>query len=81
MLQAALPLARLELLDLAIPRRYAFRSAVGVRTIKRALLVRWWCPDGRWGIGEFAGRADPFFSGEFLDGAVKIVVSKGLLED
>lgn len=66
----ALPLSHLELIDLSIPRRYPFHSAVGTRTVKRALLVRWWCPDGSSGVGEFSGRADPFFSGEFLDGAV-----------
>ncbi|MDG1478242.1 MAG: enolase C-terminal domain-like protein [Myxococcota bacterium] len=64
------PLARLELLHLALPRRYTFRSAIGTRSEKQVLMIRWWMPDGSWGIGEASCRADPRYSGEFIDGAV-----------
>ena len=72
-LEAPVTLDRLELLELSLPRREVFTSAVGVRTEKRVLLVRWWDADGQWGIGEASCRADPFYSGEFLDGAVLMI--------
>ena len=62
-------LSHLELLEVVLPRRAPFQSAIGWRTEERVLLVRWWWPDGSWGIGESSCRADPFFSGEFVDGA------------
>lgn len=62
-------LSRLELLEVVLPRRAPFQSAIGWRTEERVLLVRWWAPDGSWGVGESSCRADPFFSGEFVDGA------------
>ena len=66
-------LDRLELIELTLPRRQVFTSAVGVRKEKRVLLVRWWDADGQWGVGEASCRADPFYSGEFLDGAVLMI--------
>ena len=63
-------LARLELIEAAVPQVEAFRSAVGVRRERRALYVRWWDQDGRWGIGECSCRPDPFYSAEFNE-AVK----------
>lgn len=66
-------LARLELSVVLVPQVEAFRSAVGVRTQRRALFVRWVDADGAWGIGECSCRPDPFFSGEFVDGAVAVI--------
>jgi O-succinylbenzoate synthase len=62
-------LDRLEVLELVIPQVESFRSAIGVRTERRALFVRWFDKEGRWGLGECSCRPDPFFSGEFVDGA------------
>jgi O-succinylbenzoate synthase len=70
LLDTPAPLARLEILHLTLPRRYTFRSAIGIRAEKQALMVRWWAPDGSWGVGEASCRADPLYSGEFIDGAV-----------
>ena len=64
-----LTLERLEILELVVPQVESFRSAVGVRNERRALFVRWFDADGGWGLGECSCRPDPFFSGEFVDGA------------
>lgn len=69
LLARAIDLERLEITELAVPQVESFRSAVGVRHERRALFVRWRRSDGAWGIGECSCRPDPFFSGEFLDGA------------
>ncbi len=71
----ALPvsLARLEISVACLPQRESFRSAVGVRNERRALLVRWVDGAGGWGIGESSCRPDPFFSGEFVDGSVAVL--------
>jgi O-succinylbenzoate synthase len=66
-------LARLELSVVHVPQREVFRSAVGVRRERQALFVRWVDADGAWGIGECSCRPDPFFSGEFVDGAVAVI--------
>ena len=73
LLSTPVTLDRLELIELSLPPCQVFTSAVGVRTVKRVLLVRWWDVDGQWGIGEASCRADPFYSGEFLDGAVLMI--------
>jgi O-succinylbenzoate synthase len=70
LLETPSPLARLELLHLTLPQRSTFHSAIGVRREKQALLVIWRDGLGGWGAGEVSCRPDPFFSGEFIDGAV-----------
>ncbi len=81
-LDQELGLERLELLELAVPQLESFRSAVGVRKERRALLVRWFAPGGgrargapteNCGIGECSCRPDPYFSGEFLAGAKSVI--------
>ncbi len=71
----AIPLS-LEVLTLevvAIPLLEPFRSAIGERRQRRALFVRWTDRDGCWGIGECSCRPDPYFNGEFLEGAVCVL--------
>ena len=65
-------LATLSLIELSIPQ-LAFRSAIGERLNRRALLVRWTDRDGCWGLGECSCRPDPFFNGEFVDGAYDVI--------
>ncbi len=72
-LDSELVLERLELLELAVPQRESFRSAIGVRDERRALFVRWFGADGAWGIGECSCRPDPYFNGEFLAGARSVI--------
>lgn len=73
LLEQNIPLRRLELRLLAIPQIEPFRSAIGVRHERRALYVRWIGPDGAWGLGECSCRPDPYFSGEFVDGAWQVI--------
>ena len=81
-LDSELSLARLELLELAVPQLESFRSAIGMRNERRALFVRWIAFDGgraggapaeSWGIGECSCRPDPYFNGEFLAGAKSVI--------
>lgn len=65
--------ARLVLRTVAVPQKETFRSAIGVRAERRALIVEWHRADGACGYGEFSGRTDPFFNGEFLTGAVDVL--------
>ncbi|MEO0557840.1 MAG: enolase C-terminal domain-like protein [Bacteroidota bacterium] len=58
---------------MTIPRVAPFRSAIGPRHARQALLVRWTDADGQWGIGECSCRPDPFFNGEFVDGAIAVI--------
>lgn len=67
------PLSHLELREVRVPQVEPFRSAVGVRTERRALIVRWFDDEGGWGVGECSCRPDPFFSGEFVDGAWSVL--------
>lgn len=71
--RSEVPLRHLELRELAIPQVEPFRSAIGVRTERRALYVRWLDDDGRWGLGECSCRPDPYFSGEFVAGAWQVL--------
>ncbi len=66
-------LRRLELSQLEVPQVESFRSAIGSRHRRRALFVRWHDRDGAWGIGECSCRADPFWNGEFVAGAVAVL--------
>lgn len=68
-----LSLRALTLIELAVPRRAAFRSAIGTREQEAVLLVRWTDRDGDWGLGECGCRADPYFNGEFVAGAVAVL--------
>ncbi len=72
-LERPLTLERLELRLVVLPQVEPFRSAVGVRRERRALFVRWHDADGAWGIGECSCRPDPFFSGEFVAGAWRVL--------
>lgn len=69
-----LTLACLELLTVDVPQIEPFRSAIGKRTSRKALLVIWHDREGAWGIGECSCRPDPYFSHEYLD-AVEHVIS------
>lgn len=70
---ATLDLRRIELQRVDVPMVEAFRSAVGERTVRRALYVRLECEDGSWGIGECSARPDPYFNGEFVAGSGQVL--------
>ena len=66
-------LSRLDLVVLDIPLKEAFVSAIGTRTSRKALIVRWVNNNGTIGYGECSCRPDPFYSHEYIDGAVQVI--------
>ncbi|MFQ5674436.1 MAG: o-succinylbenzoate synthase [bacterium] len=60
-------------MKVTVPLKEPFRSAIGIRNDRLALFVIWFDKHGNWGIGECSCRPDPFFNGEFLDGAVAVI--------
>lgn len=73
LLSTEINLKQLTLLEVAIPRVASFRSAIGVRHTRQALLVRWTDEAGDWGVGECSCRPDPFFNEEYVAGAMEVV--------
>jgi O-succinylbenzoate synthase len=75
-----LSLDRVELIEATIPQVESFQSAVGVRSERRALYIRWWNANGAWGIGECSCRPDPFYSHEF-NRAVVVLIRDHIVPD
>jgi O-succinylbenzoate synthase len=68
-----LSLDRLELIEATIPQIESFQSAIGRRSERQALFIRWWDREGAWGIGECSCRPDPFYSHEFNSAVVELI--------
>ncbi|MCG8329267.1 MAG: o-succinylbenzoate synthase [Chitinophagales bacterium] len=66
-------LSKLELLLIDLPQKSSFRSAIGIRKSRQALIVRWTNKDGLQGYGECSCRPDPFYSAEFLEGVALVI--------
>lgn len=73
LLDRELGLARLELRVVRLRQRESFRSAVGHRESRAALLVRWLDSAGGFGIAECSGRPDPYYNEEFLSGSLSLI--------
>ena len=73
LLATEISLKHLTLQVVAVPNKEPFRSAIGERRERRALLVRWTDRDDAWGIGECSCRPDPFYNGEFVEGAISVL--------
>lgn len=74
-LNTELSLKSLELIVVELPQKTIFRSAIGVRKSRKALLIKWFDNEGNVGYGECSCRPDPFYSHEFVDGAIEVVKS------
>jgi len=72
-LNTSISLAKLELVVIDLPQFKPFRSAIGVRDSRKALIVKWHTSDGVIGYGECSCRPDPFYSHEFIDGAIQVI--------
>ena len=68
-----LSLKRLDLITVDLPQKVVFTSGIGVRTSRRALIVKWTDEDGQIGYGECSCRPDPYYSEEFLEAAFPLV--------
>jgi O-succinylbenzoate synthase len=72
-LEHSLDLHTLELIEVDIPQRSGFRSSIGVRNSRKALILRWTDQDGKEGYGECSCRPDPYYSSEFLAGVAQVI--------
>ena len=73
LLSRPISLKALTLQVVSVPHKTRFKSAIGTRDSRLALILRWIDGDGDWGIAECSCRPDPYFNGEFVDGAIAIV--------
>ena len=72
-LNQEISLKKLELYIIDLPQLMTFKSAIGVRKSRRAMIVKWVDKDGAFGYGECSCRPDPFYSSEFLEGSILMV--------
>ncbi len=68
-----LSLKSLHLRILDLPQKEIFTSGIGVRKSRKALIVEWEDQDRLIGFGECSCRPDPYYSDEFMDGAMLLV--------
>lgn len=66
-------LNKLELVVIELPQVKPFRSAIGIRNSRKALIIKWHTRDGIIGFGECSCRPDPYYSHEFIDGAIQVI--------
>ncbi|MFK7907749.1 MAG: o-succinylbenzoate synthase [Chitinophagales bacterium] len=69
----SISLQSLQLLILDVPQTEQFVSGIGKRTSRKTLIVKWVSKSGHIGYGECSCRPDPYYSAEFLDGAVMTI--------
>lgn len=72
-LNHSLSIDKLELILVDIPQRTTFRSAIGLRKSRQAILLRWTDKNGQQGYGECSCRPDPYYSSEFLEGVALVI--------
>lgn len=72
-LNTEVSLSKLELVVIELPQVKPFYSAIGVRHSRKALIIKWFTAQGIVGYGECSCRPDPFYSHEFVDGAISVV--------
>ncbi len=72
-LSSEVSLAKLELVVVELPQIKPFRSAIGVRNSRKALIIKWHTKKGIIGYGECSCRPDPFYSHEFVEGAIQVI--------
>lgn len=73
LLEQSLVLSAMELCILDLPQKAKFKSAIGVRTSREALIVNLIDRDGNVGYGECSCRPDPYYSHEFLEGSFQLI--------
>jgi O-succinylbenzoate synthase len=72
-LSKSISFQQLDLIILDLPQKEVFHSAIGVRKSRKAMIVKWTDQDGNIGFGECSARPDPFYSSEFMEGAVLLI--------
>ena len=66
-------LKTLHLIQLDLPQLQTFTSGIGVRKSREALIVMWEDQQGIKGYGECSCRPDPYYSDEFMEGAIALI--------
>lgn len=72
-LEQPIQLSAIELCVLDLPQKTTFKSAIGVRTSREALIIKLYDDEGNVGYGECSCRPDPYYSHEFLDGSIQLI--------
>ena len=72
-LETKISLHHLELIVVDLPQKAVFRSAIGERKSRTALIIKWLDKEGASGYGECSCRPDPFYSHEFVEGAISVL--------
>ena len=73
LLRQTISLRRLELHLIDLPQIITFRSGIGTRNSREALIIKWIDTDGNTGYGECACRPDPYYSVEYRDAATDVI--------
>lgn len=63
----------IRLIRLNLPQKEQFVSGIGVRNSREALIIEWEDDNGTKGYGECSCRPDPYYSDEFIEGAIALV--------
>ncbi|MGK0390322.1 MAG: O-succinylbenzoate synthase [Maribacter sp.] len=63
----------IRLIRLDLPQLAPFISGIGIRKSREALIVEWEDQNGVKGYGECSCRPDPYYSAEFIEGAISLV--------
>ena len=74
-LRQTVSLRALELRVVRLAQKEGFRSAVGSRSSRQAIILHWHGADGISGTAECSGRPDPYYNEEFLDGSIRLLRS------
>jgi len=73
LLEQTVTLHRLELHLIDLPQVMSFRSGIGTRNSREALIIKWIDANGNIGYGECACRPDPYYSVEYRYAAVDVI--------
>lgn len=72
-LESSVDIDRIELQLIDVPQKSVFRSGIGERKSRLAIIVCWIDKDGTYGYGECSCRPDPFYSEEYSSGAMQVI--------
>ncbi|MBC8754644.1 o-succinylbenzoate synthase [Kordia sp. YSTF-M3] len=72
-LQLPISFKNIRLIRLNLPQKEQFVSGIGVRNSREALIIEWEDIHGVKGYGECSCRPDPYYSDEFIEGAIALV--------
>lgn len=72
-LQQNISFKSIRLIRLDLPQLAPFVSGIGIRKSREALIIEWEDQNGVKGYGECSCRPDPYYSAEFIEGAIALV--------